>query len=101
MKFILTLITLTTLLLAAESSTNLYDTSSCYGEEEERWNMIVKKYPDDIAIQELHATWLGLCIKVQRHEINTAQSEIIFQRAKLRAVDQVGLKARNNHKKEL
>ena len=33
------------------------------------WEECSTKSPDDIALQTLHALWMGLCVKVQRHEL--------------------------------
>lgn len=101
MKFILSLLLLTLLLFATEPLANQYDTSNCQGGEELKWNKLVKKYSNDINIQELHALWLGLCIKVKRHELTSNQADIIFSIAQERVVKEAELKDRNNHEREL
>ncbi len=47
-----------------------------------RWEQLVKKYPQDLEIQTLHAIWLGLCEKVKRKDISLDDAIKIFESAR-------------------
>ena len=48
----------------------------------EEWENLIKKYPDDIDIQTLHALRLGLCVKVERGDLSVQQATDIFENAR-------------------
>jgi len=96
MKIILLMTMLITLLSASEPSADTYDTSYCHGEEEQVWNNIIKNDPYNMSVQELHAIWLGLCIKVEKHQLTTNQAEDIFHKAKNKVIEQERLIAKKS-----
>lgn len=101
MKFLLLTISLMTLLSASEPVVNPYNTTFCNTEEEKIWNGIIKNDPYNMNIQELHATWLGLCIKVEKHELTTNQADSIFQKAREKVMEQEILKTNQQSSREL
>ena len=38
------------------------------------WDSMVKKYPDDIPLQILHALRIGLCIKIEQQSITLKEA---------------------------
>jgi hypothetical protein len=51
------------------------------------WQERSAKHPEDVALQTLHALWIGLCVKVQHHEITTDQASEIFEHSRQRFVE--------------
>ena len=43
------------------------------------WEERSARNPDDTALHTLHALWIGLCAKVQRHEFTTDQADEVFE----------------------
>ena len=43
------------------------------------WEQRIAHNPDDTALHTLHALWIGLCAKVQRHEFTTDQANEVFE----------------------
>ncbi len=52
------------------------------------WEATVAQHPDDIELHTLHALWLGLCQKVDRQEVTTAQAIEIFEKARNTLISQ-------------
>ena len=46
------------------------------------WEERITKSPNDIALQTLHALWMGLCVKVQRHELSVDKADDIFEQVR-------------------
>ena len=60
-----------------------YDTSYCHDKEDLAiWDSLSNS--PNLKVQELHALFLGLCIKVERHNLTTDQAQLIFENAKER-----------------
>lgn len=47
-------------------------------ESNEQWNKMVEKYPQDYALQAVHAIRIGLCEKIDRGEISLEEGVIWF-----------------------
>jgi hypothetical protein len=65
-------------------------TSETYGDEEATrldWQECSKTYPDNTALQILRAFGMGLCVKVHRHELTTAQASEIFGHLRQRFIE--------------
>ena len=57
-------------------------TNYCHDEASwKEWDALVKKYPDDMDIQTLHALRLGLCIKIDKGSIKLKDATDIFNHA--------------------
>ncbi len=52
-----------------------------------QWASLVREYPDDMQIQTLHALRVGLCLKVDRGELNVDQAAEIFENMKRALID--------------
>ncbi len=64
---------------------NNYNNSYCYNKEELKiWEKYAKS--DDIAIQELHAIFIGLCKKVEKRDLTTESAQFIFESARSRLI---------------
>ncbi|MDK2791619.1 MAG: hypothetical protein PWQ25_482 [Deferribacteres bacterium] len=50
---------------------------------------LIKKYPDDMNVQTLHALWLGLCIKTGRGDITINQGNEIFDKYRKQIIDKL------------
>ena len=48
----------------------------------DEWETLVRKYPNDLDLQALHALRLGLCIKVERGDLTVGEGTDIFERAR-------------------
>jgi hypothetical protein len=46
------------------------------------WELLIKKYPEDMGLHALHALRLGLCIKVERDDISLDDAFRIFEDVK-------------------
>ena len=79
-------------LLAEEQDPNNCHDPSAWRDWEER----AAKHPDDIELQTLHALWMGLCMKVERGDIEFAHATGIFERAR-EALIQQRRKQRHEH----
>ena len=63
--------------------TKNYDTSYCHDKEDLAvWNSLAKS--PNLKVQELHALFLGLCTKVEKHDLTTDQAQLIFENSKER-----------------
>lgn len=57
-----------------------YDSRYCKDPAElQKWRNIIEKNPDSDPIGALHALWIGLCAKVEAHEMTTARANGIFE----------------------
>ena len=62
-----------------------YDTSYCHDKTELTiWNKLAKSH--NLKVQELHALFLGLCIKVGHHDLTTDQAQLIFENSRKRVL---------------
>lgn len=62
--------------IANEATNRTY----CDDEETKRdWEQRTAHSPDDRELQTLHALWLGLCVKIQRHGFATDEAINIFE----------------------
>src|SRR5262249_45604421 len=59
------------------------------------WETRTGKHPEDMALQTLHALWLGLCTKVQAGELTTAQADEIFESVRRSFIERRGAQLRN------
>ena len=65
------------------SFTNNYDTSYCHDPHDLAvWKKFSKS--KELKIQELHALFIGLCKKVENHDLTTEQADYIFENARKR-----------------
>ena len=63
--------------------TKNYDTSYCHDKEDLAvWSRLSKS--PNLKVQELHALYIGLCTKVEHHDLTTDQAQLIFENAKER-----------------
>ena len=69
------------------SMTGNYDTSYCHDSEDIATWAKLSKSPN-LGVQELHALYIGLCKKVENHDLTTDQAQYIFEKARLRVLDQ-------------
>lgn len=46
------------------------------------WDALVAKYPEDQAVQALHALRIGLCVKVDRGSLSLQEATEIFEGAR-------------------
>ena len=57
-----------------------YDNKYCKDPVElQKWATMQEKNPDDDAVAALHALWIGLCVKVEAHNITTQRANKIFE----------------------
>lgn len=85
LKGMLSTITIAALLLGQPGLASDYycDDQSAVDE----WNtLITDKYPGNNNWQELHAIWLGLCLKVKQGSIGKNHAIDVFERARERAI---------------
>jgi hypothetical protein len=63
---------------AAEA--NEHDNSYCKDPAPlQQWAKILKENPDSDAVVALHALWVGLCVKVEMHNLTTNRAQDIFE----------------------
>jgi hypothetical protein len=48
------------------------------------WRERAERYPNDAAIQTLHALWLGLCVKVKEGGMNPEYAIDLFEQERVR-----------------
>lgn len=71
--------------IATETTNRTY----CDDEETRRdWEQHTANSPDDRELQMLHALWLGLCVKVQRHGFATDEAIHIFEDLRRTVIEQ-------------
>ena len=76
------LIVLMILLLPTMASANTeeYDSRYCHDPTElQKWQKIVNNNPDSDQIAAIHALWIGLCVKVEAHNLTTNRANRIFE----------------------
>lgn len=57
-----------------------YDNKYCKDSVElQKWATMLEKNPDSDTISALHALWIGLCVKVEAHNITTQRANKIFE----------------------
>ncbi len=67
---------LPTFALAADE----YDNGYCKDPAElQKWSNLLAESPDSDAIAAIHALWIGLCAKVEAHDITTERANKIFE----------------------
>jgi len=57
-----------------------YDNGYCKDPIElQKWANMLEKDPDSDALAAIHALWIGLCAKVEAHNITTQRANKIFE----------------------
>jgi len=46
------------------------------------WDTRVAQHPTDAELQTLHALWLGLCVKVERGDMDLEEASTIFEKVR-------------------
>ena len=63
------------------SSISVFAEDSTFCNDPEIWEYFetkIKKYPDDIPLQILHALKIGLCVKIEQNSISTPEAIHLF-----------------------
>ena len=77
---------LPTFAIAADKYNNKY----CHDPAElQRWTNILAENPDSDAVAALHAMWIGLCVKVEAHNITTNRAQDIFEKFKWGVIESI------------
>ena len=67
-----------------------YDNKYCHDPAElQRWANILAENPDSDAVAALHAMWIGLCVKVEAHNITTNRAQTIFEKFKSGIIESI------------
>ena len=67
-----------------------YDSSYCKDPVElKKWANMQEQNPDSDAIAAFHALWIGLCAKVEAHNITTERAQTIFEDFKWGIIDSI------------
>lgn len=53
----------------------------------QQWEKLVRKHPEDMELQALHALRIGLCLKVDRGDLSVSQATDIFERMREALID--------------
>lgn len=62
------------------SAADKYDSRYCKDPVElQKWANMQEQNPDSDAVAALHALWIGLCAKVEAHNITTERANRIFE----------------------
>ena len=78
MKIIILLFCL--LLPTIAGAVDEYDNGYCKDPVElQKWADMLEKDPDSDALAAIHALWIGLCAKVEAHNLTTVQANKIFE----------------------
>jgi hypothetical protein len=57
-----------------------YDSRYCKDPVElQKWANLLEKDPDSDALAAIHALWVGLCAKVEAHNLTTERANKIFE----------------------
>ena len=57
-----------------------YDNKYCKDPvEHEKWERMLQNNPDVDEYQALHALWIGLCLKVETHNLTATRANKIFE----------------------
>lgn len=62
----------------------------------EGWERLVRKYPDDMSLQALHALRIGLCVKIEQGTVSLNNAIKIFDDAHNLVIQKV----RSEHEKD-
>ena len=55
------------------------ETNFCHDKKSWKdWNVMVKKFPEDIPLQILHALRIGLCVKIEQNSISFEEATDLF-----------------------
>ena len=100
MKYLLILTLLLNLLQATENS-DIYNTDYCHGDEKTLWEGIVSRSKNNMNIQGLHALWIGLCLKVEKHDLTTNQASDIFDDERNRIIELAEQQVTHDTKEEI
>ena len=88
MKMIILLLCLLLPYLAFAS--NVYDNDYCKDPVElQKWANLIEKSPDSDAIAALHAMWIGLCVKVEAHNLTTVRANKIFDDLRAALIEEI------------
>jgi len=63
------------------STFQLYADDSTFCDDPQTWKdfeSMVKKYPDDVPVQILHALKIGLCVKIDQNSISSPEAINLF-----------------------
>jgi len=67
-----------------------YDASYCKDPVElEKWDRMLQNNPDVDEYQALHALWIGLCLKVETHNLTTTRANVIFEGFRWGIIDMI------------
>ena len=98
MKNILLIICL--LLPAFAIASDEYDNGYCKDPVElQKWANMLEKDPNSDALAAIHALWIGLCAKVEAHNITTQRANKIFEDFKWGIIDSTKAKKEKPEKK--
>lgn len=76
MKILIVATLMTITLMAAD-----YTNSFCHDDAQSaQWDALLNRHGNSEPLLGLHALWLGLCRKIDQHEMTTAQAERIFHK---------------------
>ena len=68
-----------TLLLLFCSFPLYAETNYCHDQESwDQWNKVIKRSPNDIPLQILHALRIGVCVKVEQNSITFEEATDLF-----------------------
>ena len=88
MKIIILLLCL--LLPNPAFASNVYDNDYCKDPVElQKWANLIVKNPDSDAIVALHAMWIGLCVKVEAHNLTTVRANKIFDDLRAALIEEI------------
>jgi hypothetical protein len=62
---------------------------------------LVRKYPNDMDIQTLHALRIGLCAKIKEGTISTVDAIVLFERARAIIVEKTRQEKLENNEQNL
>jgi hypothetical protein len=67
----------------------------------DEWGELVRKYPNDMDIQTLHALRIGLCAKIKEGTISTVDAIVLFERARAIIVEKTRQEKLENNEQNL
>ena len=79
-----------------------YDNGYCKDPVElQKWANMLEKDPDSDALAAIHALWIGLCLKVESHNITTQRANKIFEGFKWGIIESTQAKKEKSEKKAI
>jgi len=96
-----TLILLIILLLPIFAiASDKYDNGYCKDPVElQKWTDMLEKDPDSDALAAIHALWIGLCAKVEAHNITTERANKIFEDFRWGLIESIQAREKKSEKK--